>query len=504
LKKEVNYKDGERDGLQRKWYENGQLKYEGNYKDSERDGLQRAWYENGQLEEEFNFKDGEVDGLNRKWYENGQLSSEVNKKDGEVDGLSRKWYENGQLNLENNFKDGKLDGLQRTWYENGQLEDESNWKDDETIGLIKTYNKFGDLSILFPDGSSSGSVILEDIVREYLDNQSDLDPYEGLYRFSSMDKSSSAQYLFLIIKSGYNYNGYIVSANCVGCDKWKIGDVKFQMTEGSMSGIFDVTWKYPSAAKQRAQNFIFTGEFNGGVLKSSNGNIALIKLHPKLSSTKNNRIKAGEWAGNGSGLIISKSGHIVTNHHVIEGADAIEVEFIINGEIKKFNAEVVQVDKTNDLAIIKIFDMGFDGLDNLSYNFKTRSSDVGTKVYAFGYPMALTVMGKEIKVTDGIISSKSGFDGNITTYQISAPIQGGNSGGPLFDDKANFIGINSSGLRKDVADNVAYTIKSSYVLNLIDVLPKSIELPSNTKLQSLPLTEQIKEISKYVVLIKVK
>ena len=178
--------------------------------------------------------------------------------------------------------------------------------------------------------------------------------------------------------------------------------------------------------------------------------------------------------------------------------------FPIIEEVQKFNAEIVQSDKVNDLAVIKIFDINFDGLDNLPYNFKTRSSDVGTKVYAYGYPMALSLMGKEIKITDGIISSKSGFDGDITTYQISAPIQAGNSGGPLFDDRGNFIGINSAGLRKEVADNVGYTIKSSYVLNLIDVLPKSIDLPSNTKLQSLPLTEQIKEISKYVVLVKVK
>jgi serine protease Do len=148
--------------------------------------------------------------------------------------------------------------------------------------------------------------------------------------------------------------------------------------------------------------------------------------------------------------------------------------------------------------------MNFDGVKELPYNFKTRSSDVGTKVYAFGYPMALSIMGKEIKVTDGIISSKTGFDGDITTYQITAPIQGGNSGGPLFDDKGNFLGINSSGLRKDIADNVGYTIKSSYVLNLLDILPKAIDLPSNTKLEFLPLTEQIKEISKYVVLIKLK
>mgnify|MGYP001491289171 CR=1 FL=1 len=172
--------------------------------------------------------------------------------------------------------------------------------------------------------------------------------------------------------------------------------------------------------------------------------------------------------------------------------------------VQSFNAEVVQVDKTNDLAIIKIFDMNFNKVDVIPYNFKTRSSDVGTKVYAYGYPMALSIMGKEIKITDGIISSKSGYDGDITTYQITAPIQGGNSGGPLFDDKGNLIGINSSGLSKKISDNVGYSIKSNYILNLIDVLPNSIKLPSNTKLESLPLIDQIKEISKYVVLVKVK
>jgi len=233
----------------------------------------------------------------------------------------------------------------------------------------------------------------------------------------------------------------------------------------------------------------------------------LNEINEKLEKSNPVNIKKvnnNEWAGKCSSVIISKAGYIITNHHVIENADDIEVEFILNDEVQKYNAEIVQVDKTNDLAIVKIVDVNFDGVGELPYNFKTISSDVGTKVYAFGYPMALSIMGKEIKVTDGMISSKTGFDGDITTYQITAPIQAGNSGGPLFDEKGNLIGINSSGIRKDIADNVAYSIKTSYVLSLIDILPKSIELPSNTKLTSLPLTEQIKEISKYVVLIKVK
>ena len=240
------------------------------------------------------------------------------------------------------------------------------------------------------------------------------------------------------------------------------------------------------------------------LIYSFNPNLIISSTEIFEPPTKPKNSNVNNWAGNGSGIIISKSGYIVTSYHVIDDADDIEVEFILDDEVQMFNAEIIQSDKVNDLAIIKIVDVNFDGVQELPYNFKTRSSDVGTKVYAYGYPMALSIMGKEIKLTEGIISSKSGYEGDITTYQITAPIQAGNSGGPLFDDKGNFIGINSSGLRKDVADNVGYTTKSSYLLNLIDVLPKSIDLPSNTKLQSLPLTEQIKEISKYVVLIKVK
>ena len=197
-------------------------------------------------------------------------------------------------------------------------------------------------------------------------------------------------------------------------------------------------------------------------------------------------------------------GHIVTNYHVVEDTDEIEVEFILNEEVQKFNAEVVQKDIRNDLAILKIVDVNFDGLENINYNFKTRSSDVGTKIYTFGYPKALSGMGKEMKVTEGIISSKSGVMGDITTYQITAPIQVGNSGGPLFDGDGNLIAINSSKFNSEETENVNYSIKTSYVMNLIDILPKAIDLPSNTKLQSLSLTEQIKEISKYVVLVKVK
>jgi len=118
--------------------------------------------------------------------------------------------------------------------------------------------------------------------------------------------------------------------------------------------------------------------------------------------------------------------------------------------------------------------------------------------------MALSVMGKEIKFTDGKISSRTGFKGDITTYQSTTPIQGGNSGGPLFDSKGNLIAINSAKLKADVADNVSYSIKSSYLLSLIDALPQNISIPNSSVLATKPLTEKIKTLSKFVVLVKVK
>ncbi|MDA9018001.1 trypsin-like peptidase domain-containing protein, partial [bacterium] len=334
----------------------------------------------------------------------------------------------------------------------------------------------------------------EKSIRDYFDSNG-TDLIEGIWEYTS---TGTGSYRLAIIKNDYKFSAIILEKT----GPWNPGDQKANFETAATDEIVTINW---IMGDKRTNKKIVGTVTNNALIDFNLGNnisAQLYKVYPKLGKKK--KTKTGEWAGNGSGLIISKSGYIVTNHHVIEDADDIEVEFIIDGDVKKFNAEIVQSDKTNDLAIIKIFDMNFDGLEDLPYNFKTRSSDVGTKVYAYGYPMALSLMGKEIKITDGIISSKSGFDGDITTYQITAPIQGGNSGGPLFDEKGNFLGINSSGLRKDIADNVGYSIKSSYVLNLIDVLPKSIELPSNTKLQSLPLTEQIKEISKYVVLVKVK
>ncbi len=111
----------------------------------------------------------------------------------------------------------------------------------------------------------------------------------------------------------------------------------------------------------------------------------------------------------------------------------------INGDFSKsYSAKIIIEDKNNDLALIKIDDSNFKSTGTIPYVLGGQSIDVGNSIFVLGYPLRGS-MGDEIKLTNGLISSKSGFKGDITSYQISAPIQPGNSGGPFLIKR--FIGI---------------------------------------------------------------
>jgi S1-C subfamily serine protease len=137
---------------------------------------------------------------------------------------------------------------------------------------------------------------------------------------------------------------------------------------------------------------------------------------------------------------LTSNGYIVTNYHVIEGSSIIKVKGVNGDFTNSYNARLVVSDKNNDLAIIQIDDTFFTNFNRIPYSINLNLSNVGENVFVLGYPLRSS-MGDEIKLTNGIISSKTGYQGDITSYQISAPIQPGNSGGPLFDSKGNIIAI---------------------------------------------------------------
>lgn len=204
--------------------------------------------------------------------------------------------------------------------------------------------------------------------------------------------------------------------------------------------------------------------------------------------------------GNGSGIVLNNNGYIATNYHVVENATKIEVDVFIKGVKKTVSAVVVKSDKENDLAILKISDLSFKGFGVIPFALKM-SVNVGEKTFAMGYPQ-IDIQGTEVKVTDGIISSKTGFQNSNREYQTSVPIQPGNSGGPLFDNSGNLIGINNAKI--PFAENVSYAIKVSYLNNLIDQIGDFPGLPEKNTISQLPLTGKIKALSPFVVLIRVE
>jgi len=250
---------------------------------------------------------------------------------------------------------------------------------------------------------------------------------------------------------------------------------------------------------------IYTDLVNGRYQKlMSLFNLEEIENSEKVSKGNSTQDeKSQSWTGTGSGIIFSTDGYIATNYHVIENANEIEVEFKNRGKIRKFNAEVIKSDPTNDLAILKINDDSFEELPSLLYNLKTKTSDIGQSVFALGYPKS-NIMGTDLKFTDGKISSRTGAMGDVTNYQTTTPIQSGNSGGPLFDTDGNLIAINSSKMVAEDIDNVSYSIKTIYLIPLIDALPENITLPNSRFLEGKDFTEQFKVLEKYVTLIRVK
>ncbi len=204
--------------------------------------------------------------------------------------------------------------------------------------------------------------------------------------------------------------------------------------------------------------------------------------------------------GSGTCFALSSNGYLATCYHLIEGASAIQIKGINGNFDKKYTAKVVSYDRNNDLAILKIDDTNFTTLGNVPYSISSKTTDVGENCYVLGYPLRAD-MGDEIKLTNGLISSKSGFQGDITSYQISAAAQPGNSGGPLFDKNGNLIGIVNAKLT--IAESASYAVKSPYLKTLMSAIDDNIP-PTTNILSGKSLAEQVKEIKKFIYIIEVQ
>jgi serine protease Do len=166
----------------------------------------------------------------------------------------------------------------------------------------------------------------------------------------------------------------------------------------------------------------------------------------------------------GSGFIISSDGYIVTNNHVVEGADEIKVRLMENGKREQsYQAEIIGTDAETDLALLKI--EASNRLPFLTFGDSDRLQ-VGEWVVAIGNPFGL-----DHTVTAGIISAKGrviGAGPYDNFLQTDASINPGNSGGPLLDMKGRVIGINTAIVAS--GQGIGFAIPSTMARNIIDQL----------------------------------
>ncbi|MGY3054337.1 serine protease Do [Pedobacter sp. UYEF25] len=228
-------------------------------------------------------------------------------------------------------------------------------------------------------------------------------------------------------------------------------------------------------------------------IKSQNNLIRNIKVNAETSQPK--ALRPGNYGG--TGFAISTNGYIVTNLHVVRDADSI---YIQNSKGESFKVKVVHTDPLYDMAILKIEDNKFKNLLAIPYTIKKNSAAIGENVYTLGYPKDDAVLG------EGYVSSKNGFVGDTTQYQVSIPVNPGNSGGPLLDNSGNLVGIISG--KESQADGAAFAIKATYILEAINAIPadslgKRPSTNHKSALFGLKRTKQIEKLQDYVFMIKV-
>ncbi len=163
-----------------------------------------------------------------------------------------------------------------------------------------------------------------------------------------------------------------------------------------------------------------------------------------------------EEVGSGTGFFVDAKGHLLTNYHVVE--DCTEVGVLEGGGTAA--THVVRVDETADLALLET-ELG----GRPFAAFRAEGAEIGEPTFAVGFP--LLGMLTSINMTNGIVSSLTGPAGYDGVIQTTAPVQPGNSGGPLVDEGGNVIGVVFATGDPSTTQNIGWAIKSEVAVDFL-------------------------------------
>ena len=157
-------------------------------------------------------------------------------------------------------------------------------------------------------------------------------------------------------------------------------------------------------------------------------------------------------AASGTGFFVSRSGHIVTNNHVIEGCDAVKTNF--NGNF--IGVRTLSSDKINDLAILKA-----EVVPKQVYSVSDDDVSLLEDIIIAGFPLGKQVSAA-IKTSKGSVTALAGYGDNYSEFQTDAALNQGNSGGPIINQKGNVVGVAVAAFgKKEGVESFNFGIKAS-------------------------------------------
>lgn len=195
----------------------------------------------------------------------------------------------------------------------------------------------------------------------------------------------------------------------------------------------------------------------------------------------------------GSAFALNNNGYIVTSYHTIKDADSILIE---NANTKRTLTTVVYQNPKLDIAVLHVNEILVAKDWQVPFCISDRTLDIGEKIYTLGYPR------KDIVYGEGSISSLSGFNNDSKMYQVSIPVNPGNSGGPVLDEQGNLIGI-VRGKNKQ-AEATGFALKTHELIEAVANCAKELQKEDlvisakKSNLKGVKRTEQIKRITPYV------
>ncbi len=328
----------------------------------------------------------------------------------------------------------------------------TEWAGDKHVGEYKNNKRNGQGTYTHSNGDK--------YVGEY---KNDMMSGQGTYTFANGNK-----YVGEFDNDAYNGQGTFTYANG---DKY-VGELKNNKRNGQ--GTFTYANGEEWEGFWRDDEFLYADQNT--------------PKEPKKKSIANN-IDPDEIlnAASGTGFYVSNEGHIITNHHVINGCSEIKV----HAEGKSTTATILAKDASNDLALLKI-----PNRPPHVFAFSNENPYPLQNIIVAGFPFGDAVS-SSLKFTTGVISSLAGIGNNYSQMQIDAALQPGNSGGPIIDELGNIVGIAVAKLDVDkvyedfgvIPENTNFAIKGSIAKILLQSFNVPLKVPNKNEIPKSELSK---------------